>query len=46
VAQLTEEMRHKLEGCGLDCRWRHLDFGPEVDSTSDGKEYQVYLLGE
>jgi hypothetical protein len=55
VAQLVEALRYKLEGSGFDSRWCNLNFsltyffqplyGPGVDSASNRREYQEYLLG-
>jgi len=54
VAQLVEELRYK-PGHGFDSPWCHWKFsltqffqphcGPEVDSSSNRNEYQVYFLG-
>jgi hypothetical protein len=55
VAQLVEALRYKPEGCGFNSRLCHCNFsltqffrlryGPEVDSASNGNEYQECSLG-
>jgi hypothetical protein len=53
VAQLVEALRYKPEGRGFDSRWCHWIFlltsfrpyyGPGVDLTSNGNEYQERFL--
>ena len=56
MAQLVEALRYKPEGRGFDSRWCHWNFsmaqsfwpqyGPGVDSASNGNEYQEYFLGQ
>ena len=50
MAQLTEALRYKQEGCGFDSRWFigiffRPHYGPGFDSASNRNEYQGYFLG-
>jgi hypothetical protein len=43
VVQFVEALRYKPEGLVFDSRWCH--YGPVVDSASNRKRYQEYVLG-
>ena len=43
VAQLVEALHYKPEVRGFDFRWRHLDYGPGVDSASKRNDYRWNL---
>ena len=55
MTQLVEALHYKPEGRGFYSRWCHWNFlltlsfrpqyGPGVDSASNGNEYQEYFLG-